>query len=313
MLNLNQLRSFYEVLKCGGFGRAAQRLNVTQPAVTAQVKLLEKECGYKLVVRKRHSVLPTEEGKVLFAEAKKIFDAETQVENAIEELRKVKRGNLPLGSARTYKKYFLPYIIKSFHTHYPNIKVVLEEGSSLEMLQALHEKEIQLAIISSPWEHEKVHLLPLCCEELFLICSPGHPLAKKDMVSVKELADEPLIMKERGSGTRERVEDLFNRNHVGMNIRMETSDAETIKKLVELGEGLSFLVKMAVKQELERKSLHVIRLAEERLILDIALAYLKNSDLSPSARAFLDLMADSTTESVPYPSMDRFVCQLARK
>lgn len=310
MLNMNQLRAFYEVIRTSGFTNAGKRLNVTQPAITAQIRALEKACGFKLIVRKGRYIYPTEEGKTIFELTKKIFKTEEEIENLIDELRKLKKGTLRLGSARTYRRYFLPYLINFFHKFYPNIKVLLDEGSSLEMVNSIIDGRNHLAIISRPTNNDKVDFLPLCYDELVLILSPRHQFAGKKRLSIKEISNDQIIMKESGSGTRRLVEDLFKKHGISPKIIMATSDAETIKTLVELNEGISFLVKMAVKEELRQGKLITIPISGEKPMLEISIGFHKRSKQSPSANAFLELIKEHLSKNAPYTSLEEFVKHL---
>jgi DNA-binding transcriptional LysR family regulator len=274
------------------------------------VRFLEELCGFKLLLRKGHSVHPTEEGKIIFEYAKKVFQVEREIENTIDELRRLKKGTLRLGTARTYKRYFLPYIINFFHKSYPNIKVVLDEGSSLEMIQSLKENRNHLAIISRPVENVELRFLPLCYEDVVLIFSPGHPFSGRNSISIHELVDQSIIMKEPGSGTRRLIEDLFRRYGLKLKILMETSDAETIKKLVELNEGVSFLVRMAVKDELKKGTLASAPIKGERIVLEISVGFPGKTKPSPCADAFLALLREKFKGRIPYKSLDSFVRQL---
>ena len=133
---------------------------------------------------------------------------------------------------------------------------------------------------------------------MVVIIAPDHPLAKKSKISFEELAREPFIMKENGSGTRKRVEELFDRLTCDPNILMETSNTEFIKQLVQRGEGVSFVVSEAVAAEILEGKLATIPLEGPKQFLDVSIAYLKNQILSPSAKAFVDLLRKLRTEDM---------------
>ncbi|MBW2093835.1 MAG: LysR family transcriptional regulator [Deltaproteobacteria bacterium] len=271
---------------------AAQRLCVTQPAVTTQIRKLEDQCALKLFKKRGRNIHLTDEGAALFHYAKRIFECEREVEDAIEEMRNLKRGVLRLGTTKTYARYFMPILVTTFHEAYPDIKIHLDEGSSLDMIHSLVALKNEVAIIARAAEDPAVCFIPFSQEELVLILAPSHPLAKKDAVSIRDLAGEPIIMKEVGSGTRRKVNALFERHGCTPNILMETSNAEFIKQLVHQGEGFSFLVKEAVAVELKEEKLATVPLAGEEFYLDVSIAYLKNEHLSRPAQAFLDILLE---------------------
>jgi len=298
MLNFNQLRIFYRAAKNLNFTAAANELFITQPAVTFQVKSFEEYCNLKLFKKKGRKVYLTDQGKTLYEYAEKIFQFEKEIENAIDEMRELKRGVLSLGTTKTYARYFMPLMITTFHQNFPNIKIQLNEGSSAEMIYSLVDFKIEVAVIAKAIDHPEVNFFPFSKEEMALIMAPDHPLAKKKAITFKEMAQEPFIMKENGAGTRKLVEDLFAQENCSPNILMETSNTEFIKQLVQRGEGVSFLVREAVAAELKDKSLIDMPLKGRKIFLDVSIAYLKGQVLSPPARAFVETLTKLRAEDI---------------
>ncbi|MFO7666203.1 MAG: LysR family transcriptional regulator [Desulfobacterales bacterium] len=290
MMNFNQLRIFYHAAKTLNFTRAAAELFISQPAVTAQIKAFEEFCGLKLFKKIGRSVFLTGEGQALFEYAQNVFEMEKEIENAIDDIRKLNRGILRIGTTKAYARYFMPVMISAFHRSYPNIRIELNEGSSREMGQSLLEFRNEVAIIAKAEDIEGVHFIPFSKEEMTVIVAPNHPLTKKKSIFFKELAQELFIMKDKGSGTRRLVDYLFARNNCSPNILMETSNAEFIKQLVQAGEGVSFLVREAVIQEIAQNKLVAIPLKGPKIYLDVSIAHLKDQQLSPPAKAFLDTL-----------------------
>ncbi|MBW1786809.1 MAG: LysR family transcriptional regulator [Deltaproteobacteria bacterium] len=290
MINFNQLRAFYETARCLSCTEAAQRLCVTQPAVTAHLKLFEDFCDLKLFKKRGRRIHLTDEGQTLFEYAGKIFEFESEIEDTIEDLRELKRGVLRLGTTKTYARYFMPFLIGDFRKTYPHILIHLDEGSSLDMIQSLLEFKNQVAIVAKAIDHPDVTFIPFSQEKLVLILSPDHRLLRKKRVSLEDVADEPVIMKEIGSGTRRRVNELFAEHDISPNVLMDTGNTEFIKQLVQRGDGISFLVMEAVKVELEEGKLATRAIKGRQLMLDVSIAYLKNQHLSPPAMAFLDIL-----------------------
>jgi DNA-binding transcriptional LysR family regulator len=310
VLNLNQLRAFYQVAKCQNVSLAARQLFVSQPAVTAQVKLFEESCGLKLFKKKGRNLILTDEGKTLFNFSRKIFEYEKKIEDAVAQMKALKKGNLKLGSARTYARYFMPFLLTGFRDAFPDIKIHLDEGSSREMIHSLIELKNEVVIIAKADDHPNIAYIPFSREELVLILSPNHRLARQDSISLEQMAEEPIIMKDPGSGTRGLVDDLFLNNGVTPNVLMETGDAEIIKLLVQHGEGISFLVKEAVAIELQEKKLVSVPLKADPLFLDVTIAYLKNQPLSPPAQAFLDSLKKLGTKKMRFQGMGALMTKM---
>ena len=310
MINLNQLRAFYQTAKCKKVSLAARELFVSQPAVTAQVKLFEENCGLKLFKKRGRNLYLTDEGKELFNYARKIFEYEKKIEDAVQQMKELKKGSLRLGSARTYARYFMPFLLTGFRDAYPQIKIHFDEGSSLEMIHSLLDLKNEVVIIAKAKDHPNVAFIPFSREQLVLILSPNHHLAGKGRIGFEQIAEEPIIMKDPGSGTRKLVDELFAKNNCTPNILMETGDAEIIKLLVQHGEGISFLVKEAVAIELKEKKLVTVPLSKHSIFLDVSIAYLKNQPLSPPAQAFLTSMENLGTKKMRFQGMGALMAKM---
>jgi DNA-binding transcriptional LysR family regulator len=290
LINYNQLRIFYHAARNLSFTAAAGDLFITQPAITAQIKAFEAYCGMKLFSKKGRSIHLTEQGRTLFEYARQVFEHEKEIENVIEEMKEVKRGVLRLGTTKAYARYFMPFLITSFHKAYPHIKIHMDEGSSLDMINSLVDLKNEVAVIAKAADNPKVTFVPFSQEELVVILPVGHPLARKKAVDFSELAKEPIIMKEVGSGTRKLVNTLFIKNNCTSNVLMETSNSEFIKQLVQQGEGISFLVRAAVALDLKEKKLATVPLQGQQIYLDVSFAYLKDTFFSPPAKAFVEVL-----------------------
>lgn len=298
MLNFNQLRVFYHAAKNLNFTAAANELFITQPAVTFQMKAFEAFCNLKLFKKRARRLFLTDEGRALLEYAEKIFKYEKEIENAIEDMRELNRGVLSLGTTKAYARYFMPLMLSTFHKNYPKIKIQLNEGSSLDMTYSLLDFKIEVAVVAKAGELPEVDFFPFSKEEMAVIVAPDHHLTKKKHVSFEELAAEPFIMKEKGSGTRKLVDQGFAEVNCEPNILMETSNTEFIKQLVQRGEGVSFLVREAVAAELGEKKLAEVRLKGQQVFLDVSIAYLKNQVLSPPAKAFVNTLKNLRSEDI---------------
>ncbi|MGD9078347.1 MAG: LysR substrate-binding domain-containing protein [Desulfobacterales bacterium] len=310
MINLNQLRAFYQTAKCKNVSLAARELFVSQPAVTAQIKLFEESCGLKLFKKKGRNLYLTDGGKTLFNYARKIFEYEKKIEDVVLQMKELKKGSLRLGSARTYARYFMPFLLTGFRDAYPQIKIHFDEGSSREMIHSLLDLKNEIVIIARAEDHPNVAFIPFSQEELVLILPPNHRLADKDGIVFEQIAEEPIIMKDPGSGTRKLVDELFAKNNCTPNILMETGDAEIIKLLVQHGEGISFLVKEAVAVELQERKLVTIPLKKHSIFLDVSIAYLKKQPLSPPAQAFLKSLENLGTKKMRFQGMGALMAKM---
>jgi DNA-binding transcriptional LysR family regulator len=310
MLNLNQLRFFYEAARDQNFTMAAKKLFVSQPAVTAQIKQFEDQANLKFFKKRGRKIYLTDEGKTLFEYVKKLFEYELQVEHVIEDMKKLKRGILRLGTTKTYARYFMPLVLSNFRETYPQVKIFLGEGSSLEIMYSLLDFQNEVALIAQVEDNPRIHFIPFSQEELVLILGVNHPLGEKQSVLIEELAREPLIMKETGSATRKFINDLFVRKGVNPNILMETGNTEFIKQVVQRGEGVSFVVRSAVLAELNEKKLIERPIRGEHLFLNVNIAHLKGQELSRAAQAFLDILMKYVPQKGPEENIREIMAKM---
>jgi DNA-binding transcriptional LysR family regulator len=301
MLNLNQLRSFYEVAKSLNFSIAAENLSVSQPAVTKQIKSFESFWNLRLFAKRRGKIHLTEEGKKIFIYASRIFELEMQLEEAISGLQNLKQGSLRIGTTKTYARHFMPILLTPFQKTYPDIIIELDEGSSLEMSRSLLDFKNSIALVAKVEDHPDILFTPIMLEEVVLVMAPDFHLSGRDEIPFKELAGEPIVMKEVGSGTRKIVEQCASDEKMGLNIIAQTSNMEFIKQLIRQKRALSFVVKSAVEKELASGELLSVPIRGHSFVLDVFVATLRDYDLPHPTKIFLEYIT-STTQSKDMPT-----------
>jgi DNA-binding transcriptional LysR family regulator len=290
MINLKQLHIFYEAAKTLNFSKAAENFNITQPAVSTQIKLLEIYLAMKLFKRVGRKMQLTEAGDILKEYAEKIFHITISAEKALDGLKTLRHGTLRLGTTKNYARYLMPSLIAKFHSLYPGIKIMLDEGSSLEVTRSLFDLKNELAIVAKIEDRKGIHFIPFTKEELVLVLSPRNPLTHKRPVPFQALAKEPWIMREFGSGIRRVTEELFKKYRISPQVVMETSNSDFIKDLIRQGEGVALMAKSAVAEEVAKKELVILPVENETIPMDIYVAHLKEDALSPAARALMELL-----------------------
>lgn len=290
MINFNQIRMFYEAARSSSFSQAARNLCVTQPAVTGQIRGLEEHLDIKLFKKRGRKMVLTEAGAILFQHTHEMFELEKKMERVMGELRELKRGLLKIGTTKTYARYLMPSVITKFRAAHPDIKIILDEGSSLDVCRSLVELKNELAIVAFTEEVKGVMLLPFREEEVVLFASPRHPLSEKESINFSELAGQLIIMKEEGSSTHHLVRRAFEKRGIAPNVLVETSNVGFIKEMVEKGEGVAFLVRSAIQEELAKGLFKVVPIADENLLMQVHIAHLGEELLSPPALAFLEIL-----------------------
>lgn len=311
MINFNQLRIFYYTAKYQNCTIAAEKLFISQPGVTAQVKAFEGFCNLKLFKKMGRKIYLTDEGKSLYEYARKVFEYEKEIEGAIEDMRVLKKGVLRLGTTKTYARSYMPLLISKFWQSYPNIKIHLNEGSSLEMANSLLDFQSEIAIVAKIEENPQICFIPFCQEDIVVLVSPDHYFAKKNSITMAELAKEPIIMKECGSGTRKAVDEAFASKGLAPNILMEINNTYFIKQVAMRGDGISFLVRAAVLTELEEGKLVTIPIEDCQILAGVSIAYLMNQHLSKPAQAFLAILEELSSGGTPLQSLSSLVASIA--
>jgi DNA-binding transcriptional LysR family regulator len=290
MMNLNQLRALYFVVKTGTFAKAAEGLCVTEPAVYIQVRSLERDMGFTLLDRFGKELRPTEIGKLLYDYAEKIFNLVDEATTAVKELQDLRNGSLRLGAAKTLAQYLMPVIVSSFQDRYPHIAIHLDERSSRELVQGILQHRFELAIVARIPYPDRINVMPFTTDELVLVVSPYSRLLNKKSISLKELSAEPVIFTDAGSATKFNIWQEFEKRGLKPEAIIEAGNTEFIKQLVRKDKGYSFLGNLCVREELKRGELATIPLEEGVFIMDIDVIQLKGRTLSPAAATFLNFL-----------------------
>lgn len=311
MINLNQLRAFYYVARHESYTIAAEKLCISQPAVTAQIKLFENYYDMKLFRRQGREIGLTHVGKVLFEKAERIFSIEDEVETTLTELKELNQGLLEIGCTKAYANYIMPSIMSVFHRAYPNIKIILEEGSSMAMINSLRDFKNEVIVVAHMDVNDsRLQFIPFSQEEIVVILNVNHPLTRKKEIEFHDIAKEPLILKGTGSGTRQKIQDLYEKHKIVPNVFMESNNTEFIIDLVERGEGISFLVKPSIERKVKEKKIAMHKLKGIKLFLDVSLGFSKNVPLSPAATAFYEVIKRSFIEKTPHGGIGSIMAKI---
>ncbi len=297
-MNLNQLRIFYESARQHSFTRAAEHLCVSQPAVSSQIKQLEAITRLRLFTRVGGRTYLTEAGQMLFDYAQKIFQLENEAEQVLDRIRKVQTGALHIGTTKTYARFLMPNYISMFHALHPGISIHLGEGSSREMMQSLLHMKNELAIVASDQDPRFLNSITFRKENILLVISPEHPLAKMETVTLEEVSRIPLIMREEGSGTRRIVMEAFRSKGLVPTVLYEASNLEFTKELIGRGEGASFIVEPVVQKELAQGLLKQLTVSDVELSMDAYIVFLNRNDLSRIATSFIDMLVNRPDQAV---------------
>lgn len=285
-VTFRQLRVFLEVARHLSFVRAAEALHLTPPAVTMQVKELETGVGLPLFDRQGRKVALTTAGEYFHVYAKRLISTMKDAEDAMARFKRVETGLLSIGLVST-AKYFVPRLLARFREEHPGIEIKLQvTGNREQLVNLLHTKEIDLAVMGRPPRELATRAEPFAAHPLVFVCPPDHPLLAIDHPALSALEPYPFMVREPGSGTRKAMEDLFREHQVSPRIAMEMSSNETIKQAVMAGMGLSFLSLHTLGLEVNAGLLKVLEVEGTPVMRTWNLVHLLSKLLSPAAEAF---------------------------
>ena len=284
-ITLRQLRIFATVARQLSFTRAARELHLTQSAVSQQVKLLELEAGLPLFEQIGRRVQLAPAGAELLRYASQTLELVREAGESLAAMRGLKRGVLKLGAVST-AKYFAPSLLCAFTPGYPEVTVKFTVGNRWEIVQQLAANEVDLVIMGRPPRELKTVAEPFAKHPLVIIAPPGHPLAARRHLRLQQLAGEPFIIREEGSGTRASTERVFRERRVPLRVSMEMSSNETIKQAVMAGMGLSFISSHTIALEVQAGRLAVLDVVGLPLVRDWYVIHLRDKRLAPIAAAF---------------------------
>lgn len=288
-MELHPLRVFLTVAAEKSFSRAAEKLLRTQPAVSLSIQRLEAELGHKLIDRSAKELVLTDAGKIVLEYARRFENMQAELENALAELRDKSAGRLVIGANESSTLYLLDHI-DHYRRAYPKIKVEIRRSLSSKIPAELLEGDLELGILTYDPADERLISTVIYTDHLAFIVSPSHRFASRAEVSITELGAETFVAHNIDSPYRDAVVREFTRHKVPLNREFEMPTLEAIRKMVQRNEGVAFLPRMGVEEELRQGGLREVKVKEIGIERKIRLVYPAHRALSHAARAFLDLV-----------------------
>jgi LysR family transcriptional regulator, transcriptional activator of the cysJI operon len=299
-----RVRVFRTVAHHLNFSRAAEELFITQPAVTQQVKALEDEIGLRLFDRSGGRITLTAGGKVLLPFADKMKEVCDQAFSAVAESSGQQAGELAIGASQTIGQYLLPNFVAGFVKAYPRIRVIVRSGNTEAMLDALLAHEVQLALIEGPDQRKDLNIEPFLQDHMVLVVPPSHEWADQE-VEVDALKQQPLLMREFGSGSRRVVERAIvaaGLQKKDLKIQMELDSTEGLLSAVEAGLGVTFVSRWAVRNQLSLGTLKIARVRGLKLSRQFSIAYLAGPAPTGNVGAFRRFLLSQSSDLAPRPT-----------
>ncbi len=292
-MDYDQLNSFLEVAKLQSFSLAAEKLFRTQPAISAQVRLLEQECGEKLFDRSGKKVLMTPAGEILHRYATQMLQLHREALQSVAELNRTPRGKLYVGANEATCLYVLPKTFAKFKQQYPLVQISIYRNFSHKILQKVHEGAVDLGIVTLPQHGDNLEIIPVFRDEVQAVVPKDHVLAKKRSVTVEEFSQYPLILPKTGH-TRVMLDRMLRKYRHNLQISMELASVETIKKFVGAGLGISLISRTYAQPEVAVGLLKLIPLEGQKLYRELGLIFRRDRHHSLPAKVFIEVVREST-------------------
>jgi DNA-binding transcriptional LysR family regulator len=289
-MDTRQLAAFCAVVERKSFSQAAERLGVTQPAVSLQVRALEKRLGTQLLDRSGRRVEPTEAGLRLYRGAQRLLALEEQlVQEVAGEGEGALSGELRLGASTGPAAIVVPLLLCEFQRVNPGVRVALSVFDTQSVVDLVAERELELGIVGAARRHRSVRFEPFFEDEVILACPPGHPFAGRT-VGLDELRSEQLIVMQEGAGVRQIVEDELRASGTRLrelDVRLELGLQESVRSAVQAGYGVAFISRSAVESELAAGSLTAARVEGLDAKREISLVRASGRAATRAAEAFV--------------------------
>jgi DNA-binding transcriptional LysR family regulator len=300
-MTIHQLRVFLAVARHNSYTRAAEELRLTQPAVSAQVRELERTLDSTFFERVGRTIVLTEAGKELLAYAQKVCTLLDEARLVMEELGELKRGRVAIAAVSTAGAYVLPSLLGAFRQRHSGISISLEVANRATVQRRLLHNEVDLIVMGRPPEGVPHVAEPFLSDELVVIAAPSHQLAKAKKIPVERLGKEVFIAREVGSGTRINADEFFRQQGAQLSVGMELGDNSAVKEAVAAGLGIALLSRHAIRMELALRRLVVLDVKGLPLRRQWYVVHRQDKRLSRAAvafKAFLLTSAEAVLESI---------------
>ena len=289
-MEIRQLKAFLAIAEAKTFTAGARRVNVTQAAISMQIRQLEDEVGLQLFTRTPRRVILTEAGEYLLERARKILREHDSALAEIAEIAGAEYGRLRIGSASAeFTTLQLPNILQRIREKYPKGDLSVTSGTSQKLVEKIMHGEIDIAFVSLPVENSSITTERLFSDEIVAIAHPSHPLANEKYISAAALAGEKLILGERGGNTRRMIDDFFNAANVRPNIVMELSRQEAVNQMVEANMGVGTAGAKTIANEIREGRLVSWLIEGAEINWELGLARLRGGYFSPIEKEFVAL------------------------
>ncbi|HEU5323196.1 MAG TPA: selenium metabolism-associated LysR family transcriptional regulator [Methylomirabilota bacterium] len=298
-MDLRRLEIFAKVAELGSFSRAAEALFLTQPTVSEHIRALEEEVGLQLLDRLGRGTTPTRAGQLLLGYARRMLALAREAQQAIDQFQGRMSGELVVGGSTIPGEYVLPELVGAFKTKYPDISIALLVSDSHQINEWVDEGRVEVGVVGARPTQRALEARPLMADELVIVLPAGHAWAGRRTVTLEELRGEHVIVRERGSGTRETLERALAEQGLDLSalrVAGEMGSTQAIKQAVRAGVGISLVSRRAVTDECRTGLLAYATVEGLRMTREFYLVTHRDRARSPVAQAFVAFVESQSTD-----------------
>ncbi|MGE4284318.1 MAG: LysR family transcriptional regulator [Clostridia bacterium] len=289
-INFELYKIFYFAAKHESFSDAANKLFITQSAVSQAIKNLEDKLGNQLFFRKNRKVTLTREGDLLFKHISQAYHLIINAENKLSEIKNLDAGEIRIGVSDTICKYYLIPYLEKFNHDYPNVKIQVINRTSSQILELLNEGLVDLGIATLPVKDKNIIIKNfITVEDIFIACEKFSEL-KSSCITLQQLSEYPLLMLEKGSATRRNIDEFLKQEEISISPEIELEDIDLLVEFAKIGLGIACVLKESAAKEIESNQLFQIHTIENLPPRKLGICTLKNVPLSRAVSVFIDCL-----------------------
>ncbi len=291
-MHIQNFKTFCDLVETKSFSKAAKLNEVTQSAVSQQLKAMETHYQMLIIDRNQKKFRLTPQGTTLYATFKEILTLYDRLNCEIQEMRNIVSGTVQISTVNSIGLHVLPPYLKAFLKEFPSVNARVEYRRANLVYEDVLHGNADLGLIAFPSAHKDLEVIPFSNDELIVAMSPEHPLAKKRMIALKDLQGIDFIAFEKDIPTREATDQILSNSGIKVSVVMEFDNVETVKRALEINAGLAILPASTVLNEVERNQLVSFKLEGGIHNRPLAIVHKQNRMLTPALRSFIELLKE---------------------
>jgi DNA-binding transcriptional LysR family regulator len=296
-MHIETLKVFCDLVDTGSFSVAAAQNFVTQSAVSQQIRTLETRYGRKLVERAKRRVRPTPAGEIFYEISKEIVALYNDLEGRLQAFANIVAGTVRVATVHSVGLYEFSEELKRYLKAYPSVNIRLEYKKSNQIYEDVLAGTLDVGVIAYPTKRPQIRLIPFREDRLVLICDPSHALAKQKSVTIRKLDGMNFVGFEKDIPTHKAIERAFQKHNVRVQYVAEVDNIEVIKRIVEVGTGISIGPEPAAAPEVRNKSLVAIPISDENFGRQLGVIHKEGRHFSPAAEKFIEMLTRESPSS----------------